>query len=106
MHCGGCDQPCEVKEPLVGQESNGGCIGGICQPWWGGCFMPYPGDTCASRCSAEGGRCAPLGCDGTTLMIYDVDVLCELAEPGSVDAADCTADLGTFTETAVRCCCK
>lgn len=107
-HCGGCDQPCEVKEPIAGRLANGGCIGGLCQPWWGECFAPAPGTTCTSRCAEEGARCVTQGCGGSTLMSHDVEGVCERAEPGIVQVIECGADLGSWVETAValRCCCE
>jgi hypothetical protein len=107
-HCGGCDRPCEVKQPLVGEESNGGCIGGLCQPWWGECFVPEQGSTCASRCAAEGASCVAQGCNSATLMSHDVEGLCERAEPGIFEGVECGADLGPWAQTvvAVRCCCE
>lgn len=108
LHCGGCDQPCEVKPPIGGRLANGGCIGGLCQPWWGECFVPAPGVTCTSRCAAEGSRCIAQGCGGATLMLHDVGGLCEGAELGAAAAIECDADLGWWAETAValRCCCE
>lgn len=107
-HCGGCDHACEVKEPLVGRQANGGCIGGLCQPWWGECFAPEPGSTCTSRCAAEGASCAAQGCGGFTVMSHDFAGLCELADSGILQAIECEADLGPWTKTAValRCCCE
>jgi hypothetical protein len=107
-HCGGCDQPCEVKAPLTGEESNGGCIGGLCQPWWGECFVPEPGSTCASQCAAEGASCVAQGCGGSTLMSHELEGLCERAEPGAMLVSECGEDLGPWVQTAValRCCCE
>lgn len=107
-HCGGCDRECVVKEPLVGQESNGGCIGGRCQAWWGECFVPQAGLTCASRCAAEGAGCAAQGCSfGSTLMSHDFEGLCEDGWDGIVEAIDCDVDLGAWGATAaLRCCCE
>lgn len=108
LHCGGCDRPCEVKEPIGGRLANGGCIGGLCQPWWGECSAPAPGSTCADRCAGEGARCVVQGCDGATLMSFLVGGLCELGEPGILEVLECDADLGAWAETAaaVRCCCE
>lgn len=107
-HCGGCDHPCEVREPIMGQRSNGGCIGGLCQPWWGECFAPASGSTCASRCAAEGASCAAQGCTGSTVMSHDLAGLCERAESGILVVVECEEDLGAWVETAValRCCCE
>lgn len=108
LHCGGCDRPCEVKEPIAGRLANGGCIGGLCQAWWGECFAPAPAVTCTGQCAAEGARCVALGCGGATLMSHDLEGLCERAEPGILQVIECDADLGSWVETAVtlRCCCE
>jgi hypothetical protein len=107
MHCGGCDRPCEVKEPLMGQRSNGGCVGGSCQPWWGECFEPAAGLTCASQCAVEGARCVAQGCSfASTLMSHDLAGTCENGWEGAVEAIACDVDLGGWGGmVAARCCC-
>jgi hypothetical protein len=106
-HCGGCDVACVVKEPLMGQPSNGGCVGGSCQPWWGACFEPAAGLTCASQCAAEGARCAAQGCFGWTLMRHDFEGSCEKGLYGAVEASECDVDLGgSMGMVATRCCCE
>jgi hypothetical protein len=106
-HCGGCDQPCVVRAPLMGQDGNGGCVGGSCQPWWGECFVPEVGLTCASQCAAEGARCAAQGCSfGSTLMSHDFEGLCENGWEGVMEAIECDVDLGAWEAlVALRCCC-
>lgn len=108
LHCGGCDRPCEVKEPIAGVMTNGGCAGGLCRPWWGPCFAPAPAVTCAGQCAAEGARCVAQGCDGATVMSHDVEGRCERAEAGLMRLGSCDADLGETADfgVAARCCCE
>lgn len=103
LHCGGCDQPCTVGAALEGQDVNGGCMGGDCQPWWGGCFVPEPGSTCTSQCAQEGARCAAQACGAQTVVRYDLDGECEQGQQGVLEPLDCDEALGSGV--ALRCCC-
>lgn len=102
-NCGVCDRACVVGEPLAGQDVNGGCMGGDCQPWWGGCAVPEPGSTCASQCATEGGSCAAKGCGAETLARYEFAGECERGVEGVLEPLECDDALGAGA--AVRCCC-